>query len=441
MSIPPLWSATGRNAEWGLDLAARAPLLDAVSIPRSLLDPNGRYSIFLGEEIYTRVKVYYNPDVLFNQHIAVLGIPGAGKSFLMKQLLMRMRRKFNPAIIVIDPEGEYKTWLTDARVFTLAGAGKINPFDVPRDRQGRVVMDPVEWAVRISGVLIQVFGQPAPVQADMLKKALIKLYRQLGIRKGERVRRMPTLLDVISALEAQRAELEGGKAGRRQANYASLVGLINKLDSLEKSGVFGEGTVSLAEVSQRGATIFDMHGVNELSKGVAMVFIVTYLQEMMNRLPVGHGKINLVVVADEAWKLLKIKDTPVENIVREGRKYGMMLVFITQQPHELLKSESAGNVLVNMGTIITLRVGDAKTAASLLEMWGYSRDYAGILANLERGTFLVRFNMVTRQVLAPLFLHNIPDYLGETFKVTGRNAPTAQELVATLTASLALAED
>lgn len=75
---------------------------------------------------------------------------------------------------------------------------------------------------------------------------------------------------------------------------------------------------------------------------------------------VGGKKQPLMIVLEEAHNYLKagedsISSKTVQKIAKEGRKYGVGLVLVTQRPSELDET-----VLSQCGTIIALRMNNAK---------------------------------------------------------------------------------
>jgi len=72
------------------------------------LDPKG---LNLGKIVFHDLDAKLNLTKLFHKHLAILAISGAGKSHLvsvfLEELLERSEDMGKPAIIVIDPHGEY----------------------------------------------------------------------------------------------------------------------------------------------------------------------------------------------------------------------------------------------------------------------------------------------------------------------------------------------
>ena len=77
--------------------------------------------LYLGRDEMGR-PVYLNPSILPNPHVLILGPPGKGKSTLVKTMLFRLEQltKYTgtgrpPAVLIIDPAGEYADKAEDLR--------------------------------------------------------------------------------------------------------------------------------------------------------------------------------------------------------------------------------------------------------------------------------------------------------------------------------------
>ncbi|MGC8710010.1 MAG: ATP-binding protein [Candidatus Micrarchaeia archaeon] len=64
--------------------------------------------IFIGNTSRYSIPFIFNQDALFNSHIFVSGTTGAGKSYLMKTLIVKLLLFSETNIIIIDNTGEYK---------------------------------------------------------------------------------------------------------------------------------------------------------------------------------------------------------------------------------------------------------------------------------------------------------------------------------------------
>ena len=75
----------------------------------------------------------------------------------------------------------------------------------------------------------------------------------------------------------------------------------------------------------------------------------------------GPGTLRCFVVLDEAHKLSFDRGSPVEKLLREGRKFGLGLILASQQPEDFSPVAFA-----NTATKIVFQVGDDRSTISRL---------------------------------------------------------------------------
>ena len=100
----------------------------------------------------------------------------------------------------------------------------------------------------------------------------------------------------------------------------------------------------------------------------------------------GPGPLRCFVVLDEAHKLAFGPGSPVEKILREGRKFGLGVILASQQPEDF-----SGFAFTNTATKIVFQIADQSGAvARHLQRKvknGHSYDYiAKTLGTLPRGS-------------------------------------------------------
>ena len=71
---------------------------------QEIQEPGG---IYIGENAVSRNLILCNMDNLMNQSMMLLGIPGSGKSFFAKLLIIAIALSTKDDIVILDPEGEY----------------------------------------------------------------------------------------------------------------------------------------------------------------------------------------------------------------------------------------------------------------------------------------------------------------------------------------------
>ena len=71
---------------------------------QEIQEPGG---IYIGENAVSHNLILCNMDNLMNQSMMLLGIPGSGKSFFAKLLIIAIALSSRDDIVILDPEGEY----------------------------------------------------------------------------------------------------------------------------------------------------------------------------------------------------------------------------------------------------------------------------------------------------------------------------------------------
>ncbi len=94
------------------------------------------------------------------------------------------------------------------------------------------------------------------------------------------------------------------------------------------------------------------------------------------------GKIRMFVLLDEAWKILS-KDTILETMIREGRKYGVGLILASQ-----ILSDIDKEFLQNIGTLFVFRVQSNSSLQELLGDYNLTADQLVQIQNFELGRCL-----------------------------------------------------
>jgi DNA helicase HerA-like ATPase len=318
--------------------------------------------VYIGKTRFLRTPVFWNPAKLINPHLAIIGITGSGKSYLVKTFLTRASLIWNTNAIILDWVGEYDKWVRQAggRIINLAKE-RLNILDlVGLPKRSRIKQI-------ISALDILVDLKSYPNERDEIEEALEMVYdRDFGGKKKRRGKKpgarkkgrklmrteddeslsargegkKPTLVDVVSRLE---------KSGKKKA--ARLL----KRFTVEGTDFFaGTSTLDIKKLTSSGLVCIDLHGLpTEEMRSLAGLTILQYIKELMRAegMQEDNSKVRLFVVLDEAWKIAQDERSDVIAIVREGRKYNFSLVIATQNPTDMHKT-----IFSNIGTVFVLRL-------------------------------------------------------------------------------------
>lgn len=140
-------------------------------------------------------------------------------------------------------------------------------------------------------------------------------------------------------------------------------------------------------------TILDLSGVpSEIMTSISGTIIKIIYDSLFwgQELNVGGRKQPLLIVLEEAHSYLKagedsISSHTVQTIAKEGRKYGVGLLLITQRPSELDET-----VLSQLGTLIALRMTNSKDRGHIGSIMPDDlNDLVSLLPNLRTGEALI----------------------------------------------------
>lgn len=364
------------------------------------------------------LNAYMNLDKVVSRHIAVLGSTGSGKSNAVGVILNAIIEKQfkNARILVLDPHGEYNTvFKRSSSVYKIGGdytTSKqlyvpywalpfnelISLFDAPITDANReyirekIVHAKVKGAevngIKIDSVLISA-DSPIPFSIKKLWFDLDDFERQTFNKRG----------DPDSKTEL----VEKGDPDRLKSNIyqpASTTnsppftnnqakGLLSFLESIrlkltdtrynflfspgeytpDKEGKIQKDIGELLSDwfdSQKAISIFDLSNVPaELMLSITGTLLNIVYDALFwgQNLSNGGKRSPLLIVLEEAHNYLhngkaSIASRTVQRIAREGRKYGIGLMLVTQRPSELDET-----VLSQCGTIVALRMNNNKDRA------------------------------------------------------------------------------
>lgn len=351
-------------------------------------------------------------DKLVARHCAIVGSTGSGKSNAVTVLLEAIAtKKFNSSrVLIVDPHGEYNETLSKySKVLEINSVEEDNKLFIPfwalpfnelinlfsgnlTDSNREYIREKIVSAKKLSASNNSLDVSDESVTADSpIPFSIKKLWYELD--DFERLTFSTTARDVTALLHEGNAEdlvsAEYESAGMGNAppflnNKAK--GLLNFLDSMRNrlkdsrySFLFNPGemepnldgiiTKDLDSLLSNwvGAsspiTILDLSGVpSEIMTSISGTLLkITYDALFWGlKTKVGGKSQPLLIVLEEAHNYLKagessISSRTVQTIAKEGRKYGVGLLLVTQRPSELDET-----VLSQCGTMIALRMNNSK---------------------------------------------------------------------------------
>ncbi len=317
-----------------------------------------------------------NGDKFFQRHAAVLGSTGSGKSWCTALILERASKLAHPNLIVLDMHGEYSPIADEckgyAAQFRIAGPGDL---EAPTNEN---VFLPY-WLLNREEMLAMILDrsdQNAPNQASRFTHHVKELKDQTLDEAGKQDVRKTFTVDspVFYSLDELLKRLESDDSGMKPGAGKNLIKgdwngkltrfvarLKAKVDDRRYGFMFrppvesaryewlGEQVVRLLDSSEkrRGIKVVDFSEVpSDVLPVVAGVFArllydAQFWIEKASRTPI-------CLVCDEAHLYLPVKAEAeaverraletFERIAKEGRKYGVALMVVSQRPSDVSRT-------------------------------------------------------------------------------------------------------
>lgn len=341
----------------------------------------------------------FNTQIYKNANIAILGTSGAGKTFTMQLMALRMRRK-NIQVFIIAPDKEHEF----ARACTNIGGefiqispashNCINVMEIrPTDTATSDILDGYmaersELAMKIQSLHI-FFSLLIPdmthEEKQLLDEALVITYQEKGITHDNQsladpkrpgyYRKMPILGDLHEVLQ-------------RKAECRRIANILNRLVNGSASSFNQQTNVNLNN-KYVVLDISELSGDLLLGMFVAIDFVWTKAKE--------DRTVEKAIFVDEAWKLLASNELAGEyllEIFKVIRAYGGAAVCATQDLADFfaLKGGKLGRgILNNSKTKIILNMENAE-AEHIREELDLSEAEMTSIIHFERGNGLISTN-------------------------------------------------
>ena len=331
----------------------------AVFIPFKVQEIQDKGGIYFGENAISHNLILCNKANLLNQSAFYLGVPGAGKSFAVKELiafLMLHPDYADDDILICDPEGEFGALVKTlgrekATVAHLVAGGK--------DRLNAMYM-------------VEGYGENNPiVEKSQFVMSLIEQIDKRGVGPQHK-----SIIDRCTALVYPEAEKAGRAATlcdlRRKLleqpeDKAKEIALSLELYTTGSLDIFGrESTVDLS----KPYVVFDIHGLGEQLKPAGSLVIT---DTILNRVTLNwkRGKRTHVFI-DEFHVMFENEQSGIffNSAWRQFRKRGAYPTAITQNVEYLLDSVQASTMLSNSEFLVMLSqaASDREKLAKLLNI-------------------------------------------------------------------------
>lgn len=317
----------------------------AMTFPFSTASLTRNEGILYGVNQHDGSLIIFDRFTLENANTVILGKSGGGKSFMVKLEVLRLLM-METDVIIIDPENEYQK-VTEAVggefvVFSTTSQYKINPFDIVREEAG-----PDELSNKIldlHSLMKVIMGDLTPSQDALLDRALMTAYQEKGITQdSETFGNEPPLLEDLYKILIGMETPEAKELADRLEKFitGSASGIFNQKSNFDIKNPF---------------TVFGIRDLEENLRPVAMYIVLDYIWNRVKK-----DKKKRVLVVDEAWYLIKNKDSGsyLHSFAKRARKYHLGLTTITQDVEDFLATDEGKAIITNSSMQIILKQSTA----------------------------------------------------------------------------------
>jgi DNA phosphorothioation-dependent restriction protein DptH len=355
----------------GLQDTVPAPVERTSNLLRMLQDLEGtpgretRLSpILLGTDGETEEEVFWNPDPgtgAANPHVLILGESGFGKTYTIASLSAELAQENIVSIVFDYGQGfspktlpaEFVAATNPIELYAGRDGVDINPLQIfPSDLHG-----PVNVAQRVADTFARVYKRMGVQQHAVIRQAVLDVMAEVGITPDAPrswAADLPTFGTVEAKLQAYANNSMSAQA-RFAASAASHISTVFVFNTFRQNGE----KLAWSDLLQRDnrAVIIQLKGLEHSLERAVTEFLLWNLIGFIEAL--GPGPLRCFVILDEAHKLSFNPGSPVEKLLREGRKFGLGLILASQQPEDF-----STVAFVNTATKIVFQVGDDRSTIS-----------------------------------------------------------------------------
>ncbi len=367
-------------------------------------------------------RAHVQIDRLFGQHLAVVGTTGCGKSCTVVSMLQQAAKRYPDAhIIVLDLHGEYSAAFGDETLVIEADKVELPYWLLSFDEFVDLTVDPSEPTARN--------------QVTVLRDAIVRA-RQNTVISEKLDSTMQVTVDspVYYSLEEMIAQLRNWNIQMIYDNNGQLIqgplyGTFDRflirfdtrlVDPRYKfmfdPAVYTDNQ-SLPQLLRdflsidtgKRMTIIDLSGIPSETVGI-VVAVVSRMAFEFNLWNPEHDRFPILMVYEEAHNYVPNRDEPryrsarnaVERIMKEGRKYGVGAVVVSQRPKELSET-----ILAQCNNFIAMRLTNPEDQAYVRKLVpDASTGLLSMLPALRTGEALILGDSV---VMPTRVLVDLPD--------------------------------
>ncbi len=337
---------------------------------QEIQEPGG---IYFGENAISHNLIWCNMKNLLNQSMMLLGIPGSGKSFFAKLLIVAIALSTKDDIIILDPEGEY-TPLVKAlggavMCFAVGGSDWLNAMAM---EEGYGEGSPVAFK---SQFIMSLLKQIDPDGIRAHHKSIIDRCVALVLQEQKKTGKVPTLCTLREKLLEQ-PEQEARDLALTMELYTS-----------------GSLNIFAHETNVDTKNRIQSYDIHDLGEELKQPGFVTITDAMINRINYNwaHGKKTHIFV-DEFHIAYENEYSGnfFTSAWRQFRKRNAAPCAITQNVEYMLDSVQASTMVSNSEFVVMLNQAESDQER-LSKLLNISPEQMSYVNGSEAGCGLMRY--------------------------------------------------
>lgn len=347
----------------------------AVLIPFKVQEIMDKGGIYFGENAISHNLIMCNKENLLNQSAFVLGVPGSGKSFSVKELIAFLILNTEDDILICDPEGEYAPLVEamgDVGSVVRVSAGGRDRLNAMYMVDGYGENNPIVVKSEFIMSLIEQIDKKGvgPQHKSIIDRCIANVYRN-AYETGT----TPTLSTLREMLLDQ-PEPE-----------AKQIALSLELYTTGSLDIFGHQ--SNVDLDKR-VVVFDIHGLGAQLKPTGLLVIT---DTMLNRVTLNWKKGKRTHVFIDEFHVVFENEFSAQffnSAWRQFRKRNAYPTAITQNVEYLLDSVQASTMLSNSEFIVMLNQA-ASDRGQLAKLLNISNEQMSYITNADPGCGLIKY--------------------------------------------------
>lgn len=288
---------------------------------------------------------------LLGKHSAILGSTGSGKSgavtVLLKSIIDKKKdfETWHPRIVILDPHNEYTT----------AFKGNCSSFSTDN---GSLKLP--YWLLSLEELCDLLLGKAeftATTQKNIVKKALLECRKKSAVTFGIDEDKITIDSPIPFKISEFKDLIDQDRIKLTDSKQDSYKSLLNKLDSLNDDARYNflmedwtSGKDDVTEVIKQFISndisihIIDLSGIpNEVAGIISSVIARTLFNFKVWETADERENNPILLVCEEAHRYVpnrgeaqyQAAQEAIKRIAKEGRKYGLSLMLVSQRPSEL----------------------------------------------------------------------------------------------------------